>query len=737
MKVQEVTLTVSAPLFGLLLVAGVGIVSCPSATLAGEFYNALNLEGTTGLLKTPNVEVIDDGAGSVIYSNQREISLRTRGTREDNYLFAVAPLPFAEIVGRVTDGGNGGPRDLSANVKLKLLPDFAIGVQDIGGGAQYFRSAYAVATETWGNVRMSLGYGTGPLALKGFFGGVELKTNDWLTLIADNDSIETNAGLRVVTPSLFGWPLQVQFTAKTSLDYRPGNMEYGIGFQVPLGKVHEHKNTALFQPVATTPPLPERTPAVATLDSSPAYLAEKLPVPTTRLPPDIIERPLAAPQGSRGVGQPVAPDSALPLLFDKLLGDGFQNVRIGIKDKNTLVVEYENQRYHNNELDGLGVVIGMVVDTVPKGFTTLRILLKKENIPILQIAAPLESFRTFFHDPVTSGTLIRHLSISKTASSDEADMDIVAGVGNPSRFTSVLVAAPGLTTGLATDVGTFDYLLSAQIDYLVNAWRGAILDAGWIVPLTWNKHFDDGEALRNQRSGKRLDRLMLFQSLAAAPSIMVNLGAGLMQPNTYGEINEIMWTPGDGTHRFSFKQAYAVDRSPSAMFRKHEMYLGSYRYYFSPLDISLKATAGRFIENDTGYTLEMQRFFGDTAVSAYYTNSNTINQQPFFPPMHVRVVGLSIALPLTPRRDMKPGLFQVRGADEWGYAQQSTLASSGGANYTYLGYVGNNLSYPINLARVFYNRDRLNEPYIRKHILRLRDAYITYLHQDSVADNGQ
>ena len=32
-----------------------------------------------------------------------------------------------------------------------------------------------------------------------------------------------------------------------------------------------------------------------------------------------------------------------------------------------------------------------------------------------------------------------------------------------------------------------------------------------------------------------------------------------------------------------------------------------------------------------------------------------------------------------------------------------------------------------NLERVYFNRDRLTEEYIRRHLSRLRDAYITYL----------
>ena len=733
-----------APFFRFFLVLFVAVVSSliPPVVPAEEFYNALDLEGTTGLLNTPNAEVTDDGSGSMLYSNQKEPTLRHL-TREDNYFFSVGLLPFMEVVGRVTDASGGSPRDLSVNAKLKLLPDVAIGIQDLGGGSQYFRTEYVVATETWRPFRMSLGYGNGPSTLKGVFGGVEFKATDWLTLLGEDDTKERNVGLRLLPPSLFGWPIHLQFTAKTSLDYHPGSMEYGIGFQIPLGSAHVNRQP-LPPPAVASRDVPHQADAIE--DSPNTAHPQILPdrASTDRVPYRVTQAehtepsPLALSRETVNHSEETAPqpeadhnEQRLHQLFGKLVADGFQNVRVGVKGQHVLVVEYENARYRANELDGLGVVIGFIVDTVPKEFETVHIVIKKENIQVLRIAAPVKTFRAFLRDPSTYGTLNRTLSIAEGDSGYDEGVRVIAGPGNPSRFTSSLMVSPGLTTAVATDAGAFDYLLSAQLDYFVNAWSGAVLYAGWLVPLSWSKNFEDGRPFRSERTGGGLDRLMLFQAFPAASDVMVNLGAGLLQPSTYGTLNEAMWTPGDGTYQFSFKQAYALDRSPNALFRKHEMYLGSCRYYFSPLDLSLQVVAGKFIENDTGFTVALQRFFGDTSLTLYYTNSDTISQEPFFPPEHVRVVGLSVALPLTPRKEMKPGLFQVRGTEAWGYSQSTVLASAGGANYTALGYVGNNLTLPNNLDRVFFNRDRLSEPYIRGHLLRLRDAYITYLQHDS------
>ena len=84
-----------------------------------------------------------------------------------------------------------------------------------------------------------------------------------------------------------------------------------------------------------------------------------------------------------------------------------------------------------------------------------------------------------------------------------------------------------------------------------------------------------------------------------------------------------------------------------------------------------------------------------------------------------------IALPLTPRRDMKPGLLQVKGYDDWSYSQSSEIVAPGEPNMARTSVaVDPQPSY--NLEHIFYNRDRLSDAYIREHLFRLRDAYRIY-----------
>jgi hypothetical protein len=684
----------------LCLILLIGLPAC----YGGEFHNALSLQGFTGLLNTPNAEVTDEGKAYILFSNQKESQWRDRVSREESYIFSVGLFSFAEIGGRLTEAP-GAVRDLSANAKVKLpfssiryfLPDIAFGMQDMGGGAKNLQTKYVVATEELWRLRFSLGYGAGPDRMDGVFGGIEFKTFDWLYLIGEHDTKETNIGIRLVTPEMFGLPVNLQATAKTSLDYRSGNMEFGIGLQFPLGARYYKNRTHQAEEDGARPPQPETEREAAS--------------------------PLPAAGGEKSFGQDDS-DGGLQRLREKLVAGGFLNVRVGADaEKALLVIEYENSRYNHNELDALGVVAGLAVDTVTTDFEIIQLIIRKKGIRLLQVSAALSDFRKFLHDTGKSAQLYGSLEITPEVVIDKA-VRFIDGDANSSLLKSELVVYPGLKTYVGTEVGVFDYLLSVKPDYYLNLWKGAVVNARFDIPVSWSQNFNDGKVFRNSRESSQADRFMLFQAIKATPRVMLNLGAGMILHDTYGTVNELMWTPGDGNHRFLLKQVYTSSSDPQALYQSNRAYLGSYRYYFGPLDLHLEGTAGQFLDNDRGFSIELKRFFGDTAFSLFYKNSWT-EAKTNVDREHVQMGGVQISIPLTPRRDMKPSIVQVKGSNEWSYVQETKIVTPGNANNVNTS-IGMDPQMGYNLERVYYNRDRLSEEYIRMHLPRLRDAYLTY-----------
>lgn len=686
-----------------------------------KFHNGLSLQGFTGILNTPSAHVTREGDFYALYSNQKESNWRDRTRYQDNYFFNVGMFSIAEIGGRLTWAPEVGAQDISANFKFTSEPFFkkypyvpvlALGMEDASGGASFFETKYAVITEDIWRLRLSAGYGTGPDRMDGLFAGGEFKAHDWLYLLADYDTRETNVGARIVLPHFWKIPISFTATAKTSLDHKPGNIDIGVGFSLPLDfKVRKEVQNM------------EAVQGEEAIHSGEAVQSSTFNVEpgTSNIasPTSNIDHTLNPPS-------PASPTLALSSLRDRLVKAGFMNIRVGEKDGHVVVVEYENTIFNHNEMDALGVVMGMTFEAVKGGpFDRLNIVIKKKNIRMMQLGASLAAVEDFLENGRDIDLLKSEITISNTVK-DNSEINFVAGNVNSSFLSTSLLLWPGLSTFVGTDYSAFDYVLSLKPELFTNLWSGGVINARWDIPLLWSENLEEGKPYRNSRTPSRIDRLMLFQGVKLLPNVMANLGAGMLMHGLYGTMNELSWQPGDGAHRIRLAQSWGRNDGTQ---KEIETYLASYRYYFSPLDVSLEGTAGKFWSKDTGFSVELKRFFGDAAFSLYYKKSTIKESMSLGLPTNWQAVGVQLAFPLTPEKDMKHYYkMQVRGTDEWQYAQETTIASGNSANANYLPPV------PLAVAPVFtgslhnqyMNRDRLSASYIKSHLERLREAWIKY-----------
>ena len=655
---------------------------CVSTTSAANQAPSasLSLEGMSGVLNIPNARVSDEGDIQLLYSNQRESMWRNKVRRQDNYLLNMGLFNFMELGGRLTEApsagtGTGGIRDLSANVKLTtapltrdrpLWPTLAVGIQDVGGGANLLESRYVVASEDIWRFRLSAGYGFGPSRMKGGFAGGEFRLHDWVTLLGEYDTADTNVGLRVQTPELWRTPVHLDLTVKATVSPRPDRVDLAFGVHFPLD-------------------FRKKTPGY----DGCADAAEEA---STVFPPGL---------------------EGLEVLQDRLKQAGLFDVRVG-EDESELVIEYENILFNHNELDALGVVAGIAAESAPSSFERLRIIIKRKGIRVAALTVPIASYRDFLAQP----DKVEDLKNALKFSSDIADGGAVTFLPEEPSWRlphTALILAPGLTTFVGTEVGVFDYLLSLKPEVISNLWPGGVVDARWDIPVSWSDNFDEGKPFRSSRYVSRMDRLMLFQGVQVMSGLKANLGAGMILHDNYGVLNEAVWSPGDGTHRLRMVQGWSRDGVSD---HNLTVYLGSYRYYLAQLDLFLGATAGRFWGQDQGFSTELKRFFGDTAVSAFYKNTTTREGK------HWQAAGIQFSFPLTFRKDLHLGPVVVRGPDEWGYAQETTLAVGGQKSND---VVSQSLAIDPepapSLRHAYDNRDRLNAEYVRAHLKRLRDAW--------------
>ncbi|QTA83215.1 Exopolysaccharide biosynthesis protein domain-containing protein, YbjH-like [Desulfonema limicola] len=670
-----------------------------------EFQNIPAFHGYTGLLNIPNAYVTDQGMVYAVFNDQ--ITYHRRDGREsaENYMLSFGLLPYLEFGGRLTEEHPEGARDLSAGFKFQIpykqffkneyLPDLAFGIADVGGGSTHFQTRYAVISEQLRFLRLSLGLGNGPDRMDGIFAGAELRLFDWFYLLGEYDTDEKNIGFRFTTPdNLLPFPFNAGLTAKTSLDHEPGDFDLAFSIQIPLG--FSRHNTQPLKPESL------EKPETAVLSEKKAGSGKNT---------ENIQEPAKDQENAAPV---LTEEAHLIAIRKKLIDLGFENVKIGTSENDTLYMEYENNRYNHNELDGLGLAAGVTAMMSPDSLKNLCVVIKEVNVPIIQVKTSLSAYKSFLTGSENSGDFSNKIVITgNIAEFINKDVLFVDGDSNPSRFKPRLLIYPGLDTHIGTEVGVFDYLLSIKPEIQVPVWKGGVLTARWDIPVVWSDEYDDGGAFRSSRYDAENEQLLFHQAFKAAFNISTQFSGGIYKRDYTGILNETVWSPGDGTHRF--KAMLGWFRHEDGLER--EIWLGSYRYYLDKLDLFLEGTYGQYWFQDRGLTLEMKRYFGDTTVSLFYQNAGDRTGE--------EAAGLKVSFPLTPRRDMKPGYFQVKGTSNWPYQIRTTIAEEGERNRLnpMLTVIP---SMEHSLERAYLNHDRMNERYIKQHLLRLRDAYIKW-----------
>jgi hypothetical protein len=184
---------------------------------------AQSLTGASGLVTIPTAHVRRDADASV---GVHLVAHRHHGYYVPDYqdrwglvqFVSLGFLPSLEVDLRLTrplGARNQGLGDRMASVRLRVLeegrrrPALAVGAHDVVG-TRLYSATYVVASKevrlaaipgTWS---LSMGYGGNVLGLPirgeqfvGLFGGISVQPREWMTLMAEYDGEQPNAGVRV------------------------------------------------------------------------------------------------------------------------------------------------------------------------------------------------------------------------------------------------------------------------------------------------------------------------------------------------------------------------------------------------------------------------------------------------------------------------------------------------------------------------------------------------------------
>lgn len=610
-----------------LLLFGFTLLLMPHLSHAGE---GVASTGVTGGLVIPNANVLAVGEVAASFNNFQEPALGLN-TRRRNFALGFGLVKGLEFSGRFaeyveplpgTTIAAGGIRDISANFKLRLprmseaMPNFAVGVNDLNGGANRYKSIYGVASDDLGPFSWTLGLAKGSPSnsspLDGLFGGVQYHLGGTgVSVLGEYDGQHRHVGVRYQSPRINALggsqivaTVQRALPARSATGLEVQSTSAGVSVIVPLGLADEKRST--FQPEMALPPLSVK-------DS--------------------------------GGMQRTALDRQ-DALVAALTGAGLERVRVGLQGKQLMLVEYENYRYGQSEADALGIVLGLAVEFAPAEVKRVAAVTLKAGLRVYETAVDVAVFRNYLRDG-DMGLARTSLTVDRAPSYNASDVQWVDA--QPSKHALLRVeVAPDFVYHLGTELAAFDYSLALAFKFSAPLWRGGELQATYVKHITNTPFFEDGFAWGEERQRTGIKSFGLQQSLWLSPYVHASVGVGKYNyDNTGAQVQSSIFVPGtDDSIRL---RGAFYQKPPSVTNPQRAQMAASYRWV--PTTTTwVEAGVQQFGDGGRGPSLVLTRWFGDVGVHMHYHRSG-----------QRQVAGLDVSLPLTPRQGMAPGVLQFTG----------------------------------------------------------------------------
>ncbi|EHJ9982691.1 YjbH domain-containing protein [Vibrio parahaemolyticus] len=686
-----------------------GTVACSLPLSAIAFADLSNLQDLpsnqsfTGVIYTPNAQTLEYGLFRFTFAQ----GLPAEGVVQtsDSLNFSLGLLEGLEAHGRIittnysancfVDGC--GIRDLSMSFKYQIpnywsIDNFniAVGVEDFGGELSYFDAYYGVADYTLEDIplRLSIGYGKSDNVLgvlDGSFGSIEYQPFDFVQFTGEYDSAEFNSSVKFFTPE----------------SLLPYDMTASLSYQVYSD--HDTDDQAIWNAALSIP-------LVTSYTRSRDY---------ARGNGSLMER-LALEQGK-------ANNASISALITALRNEGFVNVKVGVSN-DKVVVALENRRYNHNQADGLGVALGIVsshlgqnaAQDIGAASDQFELVMLANQKPVVSVLSDSNCYQSFVNGSASCDD-IQFITRDLPERLDMVDWKTERV--NSGTLDSQIVFSPMVRHGVATEYGVYDYSFAMSSNLYTYLWSGAAIDVRHILPLAESDDFEEGGYFEDSVYENEIERAMVHQFFRLPYVDIANqVSLGLVKSDYIGARSESAWFSQSGNHWLGLEMSYfqhqdEKDKNGYAN-PDRQTFLTRYTFSMPEWDWQFNATAGEFWKGDVGAKFTTSHWFEDIEVSASYqvTKFNDTDEEQF--------VTVSVKLPLTPWRDMSPGLIQVRGNEAYDF----NVTTRVGNDYNYLAAgQGDELVMDNSMLRRYFNRGRYGQEYFEQNKLRIRNAYLRYL----------
>jgi Exopolysaccharide biosynthesis protein YbjH len=515
--------------------------------------------GPTGLIRTPNAEVLPEGHMRLSITLPAEVDGATAPDFRKQWVATSGFLPGFEAGVAYNDDPL---RDLTLHGKLRVLPErrsrpaIAIGASNLKpniGESNY----YIVGSKTFldGRLRASLGFSHGSIG--GPFGGVEVKLVPWATAIAEYDTDRVNTALRFhPTPRL-----QVDLA-----DMR-GGLSTQAAYWFDLGQ--------------------SRT------EAAPVDLQR----PETDASPEALVRDLA----------------------DAVSALGMENVRVILGETPqglTAGVTYENRRYYRDELEPLGLVLAVAARTLPERIQRISVLILDHQVPVLRVTSRLADYVAYVRGDMPLSRFRGMVEIDHATQHAIPPAQVQAATN---RLRSTRLSADlSVTPTIRTIFGTEEFTLAARHALLPAL--DADLGSGWSLQAAQEIH--TGGHLKDVEFLSSDNRLNLDYAFRLGRSAIGHVAVGDFADDRRGFAAEGFWIPLGAPAVLRGYVGGLADRRFGDATDLRWSYLGDVRYWVRGLNLETAATFGRYLDGDDGFTFSLRRFFPNNEVKLEYRNTN-------------------------------------------------------------------------------------------------------------------
>ncbi len=192
--------------------------------------------------------------------------------------------------------------------------------------------------------------------------------------------------------------------------------------------------------------------------------------------------------------QKKAKEVSISTLVSTLRNEGFVNIQIGLLNQTT-VVALENRRYNHNQVDGLGVAMGIIsshlgqnaVSEVGGESDRIELIMLANQKPVVSVQANSSCYQSFINGSAACEDI-------KFTTRDLAEkLELVNWKTervNSGVLDSQLVFSPMVRHAVATEFGVYDYSFAMSSNLYTYLWSGAAVDVRHILPLAESDDYE-------------------------------------------------------------------------------------------------------------------------------------------------------------------------------------------------------------------------------------------------------